>query len=546
MKSNLRKRNPLQEAGVQHKRLEDQGVNVEYASLMRQLKNPRVQKALNAVTSSLSKNKPTRRRQMQQLESYDAGKLGISIDEFREWLSIESHYNPKQKILITKILALDDFASVAAIGLPLVKKYGGKALSYIYQKFGRGKSQFVDDAVDYFMPGEYTNEKEEQPPTLAMNAINNPTPGIQSDPRKGILETRQERYNNSPLAFRLADYALDAVNIDALCTWVCPEVYLERICDQYQIDASAITRADIRIPVTTDANGNAGIWINPHAWNAASGANAWFALLTQNYATLQFNPATGAYNQTITTGGYTTAASPFTATANTIADAMGVGMSLRFVPVMSDLNNGGFLEYAQFKTTANGTFLTAYPQATLQQVQNNPYYSFSNMKVETRHIWIPTDSADFQYTEISSAVSAGTAPYSDLFYYVFQGCQVSTTIGEIVITDARQYHPHASMSLYVQSTQAKPGPATRSLVAALIKAAPTLECLTMLEAKAFCQALRDVPPIFGNVLQAAVNVISQNSIQESYPIDYTKSFAEQKARANRLANLAEPGAGAIS
>jgi len=373
---------------------------------------------------------------------------------------------------------------------------------------------------------------------MSLTAINNPKSGIASDPRMAIVESKQSNPLNYSPNFSLEQYQLDAVATDAVATWICPEVYSERMCDQYQIDASAITRGELRIPVVTDANGNVGIYINPHAWYGESGtAASWFALSTVNNGTTPFNPTTGGYVTTYTTG-YTTYASVFYNSNNVLSDAMGVGFSVRFVPVVSDLNNGGFVEYAQFKTVVNSSFSSQTPSVSTAQVQNNPYYTFTNLKTEQRHIWIPTDNTDFQYTAYNSNAAVGQSgtPFNDMFYFVFQGCNASSTVGEIIVTDVRQYHPNANYTQYIQSVQAQPGPATRQLVAALIKSCPTLECLTLSEAKKFTETMRSCEPRFSCLLKVAMDNIIGTNITYS-PVDQKDYQLLKNIRDNQAPGL---------
>jgi hypothetical protein len=494
---------PLLQAATEHNKILSKGQKVDFNSLATRWSkgDPAINQALARVDQKFSSKPGTRRKQNRDLFMFDAGKLGKTPNELSAMLIEMAGNNRARRQQVLELIAIDDFMSVIGSAVPLIQKYGGQALDWFYKKYVRGNSDLLDSAVDYFLPDRY------EQPIKSLTATNNPVAGIQSNPRMAITESRQISNIGANKSFSLSQYSLDSVCKEAVCAWLCPEVYAARLCDQYQIDASSLLKSEARLAVVTDANGNAGIYVNPHAWFAGATVNNWFDLTTINYGTTPFVPSTGVYNSTLSTG-YTIGASPlYQSSSQIMRDALGVGFSLRFVPVVSDLNNGGFLEYAQFKTIVNTSFNTGTPTVTLVEVQNNPYYTFTNMKAEQRHIWIPSDVSDFQYAEYNSLSAAGTNPYNDMFYFVFQGCYPSSTIGEIIISDVRQYHASPLLNMFIQAEQAQPGPATRQLIAALVKAAPTVECLTLDEAKSLCVAIMHSDGKFDSILRTIVYVI---------------------------------------
>lgn len=274
-----------------------------------------------------------------------------------------------------------------------------------------------------------------------------------------------------------------AVNKEWLCTFFCPEKYGARKppAAGSRFPTVAVASGKLEYTLTTDANGNAFLYVFPAAATAAGTQGGQFAIMSVNYPTTQFNPTNGVY----VWAGTTQHAGPLNAGNPATAIRLN-SFSLVCYPVTSATNSQGSCELAYFQEPVNNTFATSMPAIPQAAMANLPYYQCGGLRTTYSSLHIPSSDDD----NIPPAALAGNAGYPEGFYLLVTGAAPLTGVFRVVINYVYDFTPTANLLNICRTDYPCPGPASQLAISNALLHNPGLQGADLSTRLALCQQIQ--------------------------------------------------------
>jgi hypothetical protein len=353
-------------------------------------------------------------------------------------------------------------------GVERAAELAPKAIDFLLSRAGSFLGGIFDESVDAPTAPSLVKESIPSGATASLQIRNNMTAQPEIPPS------------------RRSDLFLDAVNVDAIATWLTPwSKRTTSVPDSFDTAPNCVIRTTFEYDITTDLNGNAMSYILPQAYIAQGGPLSFFIS----------NPATGILP---TTGFYTTTvylANPlFGAAPFPIQDGYLIGCSVTYLPTTSVLNARGKVECVQLKATANNSFaIGPNPNLAQADMQKQADYGLYGATDHVHLTWYPSGLEDYTYQNNISARATGALPFDDLFYFLYTGQPPSTNIGTIRINLAYQYHPNAASAQLNPPNMPRRGNATHLFMCNLLSAYSLLSQTCERDMESLANLVREAP-----------------------------------------------------
>jgi hypothetical protein len=311
------------------------------------------------------------------------------------------------------------------------------------------------------------------------------------EPSKRVIEPRVNMNSVLVQPPRMNQLGYTDVNRDALATIICPERNVSRYPRDYPAKTGLIAGSTSFV-ATTDAAGNVLVLINPDnilVTAAASSTTSFFALTTLT----GFVPATGAFTTETFING------PVSASAAQVESMQLVGFSVIATPITSVNNSSGTVHYDYLQNQNNtGPVSGIYP---LSAIQTQPFYQTGNTSTTYRGVHVP-DQFD------QAIIPNGAATFEEGWYIALVGGPISTNVLNIECHYVFEAIPSPGQVQLTVMDYAVPGVATTDCVANMFYALPAIAYLTLDDAYALANHIRNANSCrFDDVMAAILNFV---------------------------------------
>jgi hypothetical protein len=236
--------------------------------------------------------------------------------------------------------------------------------------------------------------------TKVLIALSNPSTladltGVTEDTNGITNQIAQSRFLNEDYVRADSTQALvtktlvsfDTVAFDAIATIFCPEVFGYRVFTKYP-EKTALGVGTMSISLTTDANGNLLVLINPLNPCAAASASG-PAPFNSDYFMVQVTgwvPTTGVYTNQQRYAG------PLVSNAGSFKSGKVSGFAVQYLPTTSALDNSGTTYLTYLEQYKNFDKASGSTDLQLSAMLLSPYTQETDQKRPVRGIYLPDDT----------------------------------------------------------------------------------------------------------------------------------------------------------
>jgi hypothetical protein len=259
----------------------------------------------------------------------------------------------------------------------------------------------------------------------------------------------------------------DDVAYDGLATIVCPEKFKFRLYVDRAL-STALVQGSALYTVSSDANGNAFIMINPSNPGAVAAAGVAPCPPAFFYATLTgYVPDTGVYTN------YANSNGPLINNLTSLRALKVNGFSVKVYPIVSSLNNSGIYRSAYVQNYNNFGLASGSTDIQLGTIALNQFFTEKSLSAGyMRNIYL-TDNNDILDVDLVTQV------FSDGFIYVFSNCAVNTQVATIEVTYVYEAMPSQSAKSIMSTGFPTKGPATVEVLASAMLSNPLLQSMPL-------------------------------------------------------------------
>jgi hypothetical protein len=440
----------------------------------------------------------------------------------QSWAKEGQTVTPVTKRKIKEIMALDDFASMAALIMPKLIEHGIPFLEKLWNTKVKPKLKSYFGGDEGMLP-------QDNPANPLQSQMMRYEPGFNKEVPGVIAPKISDRY--------------DLVSPHHVKAVICPEMFAHRQSTKFP-QKVALASAVLETTITVNATGSAGVYIDGVAGCSIA------CIFTMNDST--YTPTTGTQ-----TAAATSTSGMFYSLVSAIGQFRIVGFSVQVIPIISN-NSAGAISMGYWPNTmgdvtiinpavtVNTGVVTTNPAVPVSALVTSPYYTYGNARTSYRMISIPSDfTAD---TFVNSATTVNTSPVNgtDIFYIGFTGFTASTSAAKIILSAVYDFKPTSAYSAICPQSYPQAGPMTNEVIATTTAAFPVLQALTLNDAKQIATSLPEescsYSHIYNHVRQAVSNIkpttagliyIDSNAnnnnnvnLQESKPIlDFESEFS---------------------
>jgi hypothetical protein len=369
-----------------------------------------------------------------------------------------------------ELIVLDDWGTIAKWAVPMIVQHGPKIINWLWDKLvSKLEARSAPGHDAGLWVGDYSSNNVQIPNKVSIQ------PGI---------NTRGSLYNDS--AMGATGLKLDAVNVDALATKICPERFAYREPLTLPLK-TGVVQGSTEIFLTTDANGNTAFNCNPNnlVYTAVATPQDYFAL----YNPTGFVPGTGLF---VTAANL---ASPIASAAANIAQVRVTGFSLQVTPIQSLTNAQGSYQFGYFPLAPRIPNLNFFTQRALMTSQ---YYQSGNALSTYRGIKVADPEDTFQI------MSTLTTEY-EYFYVLITGAAPSTNVCKIDIYYTCEVIPTPDQAQLTVMDYPRPGVRTDDMTYILNYAFPAVQMLTFDDGYDFANRIRNTKPCYDDVLMTILS-----------------------------------------
>jgi hypothetical protein len=384
-----------------------------------------------------------------------------------------------------ELIALDDWSTIAAFALPLLKQYGVPIVEYLWKRYVKG-----EDAALPFKLGDSGFPSlgiyPDQMPITTFPSVTGPTVSYNTPVDFDVMSTSK------------GSYSINAVNLEAVATILAPGSFKARL-PRTNYNRTAESALITEVPITTNATGD---------FYFLCFCNA--ALAVGSYGSTGLIAAFAATNSSWTNTGTTPTATawscyngPLAASATNVQSTVLTALKVEFIPTSSLLNRSGFTNAAYFQDYPNATFQSVQSTGTepnllvsdITSMMNAGTFQYKDCNQRLTMLHFPTDISSQQFNNSGTNLVTGTSSslpsgFSDVMAITGGGWPTSTTVAKVVITSYFEYLPTAAYAAVNASDFPGMGSATIAFVNKLFNAVPAI--FSMSSEEALCLASKIV------------------------------------------------------